>query len=232
LRKCAKYGSFRGKIGEARAGNRRASLRSGVSVLLLHADVSELAERLGHYASRQLPFAMSRALNDTGDAVAKRLNDETLVAFDRPTPFTQRAFAVLKRSDKQTAAVVVGARPIQEEYLRLQVTGGTRIPKGKALLVPRRAELNAYGNLPRSALRRLLARKDVFVARRRDPRTRHLEPGLYQRWDGRLIPLIAFEDQAQYERRFRFEEVAKAEAIARLPDALATRLAEAISTAR
>jgi hypothetical protein len=92
--------------------------------------------------------------------------------------------------------------------------------------------LNAYGNLPRSALRRLLARKDVFVARRRDPRTRHLEPGLYQRWDGRLIQLIAFEEQAQYEPRFPFEEVAKAEAIMRLPDALTTRLVEAIATAR
>jgi hypothetical protein len=201
-------------------------------VLSIHVDVSKLAERLGQYASRQLPFAVSRALNDTGHLVAKRLNDETLVAFDRPTPFTQRAFAVLKPSDKQTLAVLVGARPIQEEYLRLQVTGGTRTPKGRALVVPRRAQLNAYGNLPRSALRRLLARKDVFVARRRDPRTRHLEPGLYQRWDGRLIPLIAFEEQAQYEPRFPFEEVAKAEAIMRLPDALTTRLVEAIATAR
>lgn len=204
----------------------------GVSVLFIRADFNGLAEQLGHYASRQLPFAISRALNDTGDAVAKRLNDETLVAFDRPTPFTQRAFAVLRRSDKQTLAVVVGARPIQAEYLRLQVTGGTRVPKGRALVVPRRAQLDAYGNLPRRALRRLLARDDVFVARRRNPRTRHLKPGLYQRWEGQLVPLIAFEDQAQYERRFRFEEVARAEAVLRLPVALAERLAEAVSTAR
>jgi hypothetical protein len=52
------------------------------------------------------------------------------------TPFTEHGFAILRRARKRSLTTIPGIRRIQPEYLRRQVTGGTRLLEDRALLVP------------------------------------------------------------------------------------------------
>ena len=55
--------------------------------------------------------------------------------------------------------------PTQAEYLRYQIEGGTRTPKGTAIAVPTsNVKLNRYGNLAggQGRIKRLLAKKNTF----------------------------------------------------------------------
>lgn len=186
----------------------------------------------------QLPFATALALNDTAAEVRDAEQTETAKRLDRPTPFTQRGLYV-SRASKRRLTAVVGFKDRQAAYLALQVTGGVRTPKGRALLVPVGARLNKYGNMPRRAVARLLAKADTFVASRSDPKTGHLPPGIYQRVPrgsrgGAPKPklLVAFEDRAKYQPRLRFDYVAQRRAEAVFERKFLARLDQAMRTAR
>lgn len=185
----------------------------------------------------QLPFATALALNDTARDVVEAWQAAAPQIFDRPTPFTERGFAILRRARKRSLTTIPGIRRIQAEYLRLQVTGGTRVPEGQALLVPKGARRNRYGNLPRHYVRTLLRSGQAFVASQDDPRTRHLPPGLYRRRKlrGRAQPpelMVAFVDQATYAPRFDLEGIARQAALPAFPRHLSRRLIEAWGTRR
>ena len=90
-------------------------------------------ERVLHDAMlQQLPFAVSRALNDTAHEVATdALADEMRRAFDRPTRFTLQAFRFDRATKHRLVAVVqpkdrIGGR----HYLYVQKDGGDRPKTG------------------------------------------------------------------------------------------------------
>jgi hypothetical protein len=201
-------------------------------MLTITSDVARAEARFRAMVDRQMPFALSQALNDTGFKVREALGLQMQDDFDRPTPFTLRAFEV-KRATKSTLEARVQARPVQAPYLALQAEGGSRRPERRALVVPGAVKLNKYGNLPRGALKRLLGRPDVFATSTRSPRTSHLAPGIYQRANRmRLKLLISFEDEAQYAPLFDFENAAQAAAMKEIGPAFARRLEAALASAR
>lgn len=159
-------------------------------------DVKTAARQLNRIEKRQIPFATARALSQTAEFAAVNLNNDTRKYLDNPTPFTQRAFRY-KRATKANQTALVFAAPIQDQYLRYAVFGGTRRPKGRAIVLPVNIKRNRYGNMPRGIIRRLLARPDTFsdviggVA------------GIWQRARGKpLRLLVAYESTATYERPF------------------------------
>jgi len=220
-------------------------------------NLPDVEARLTAIALRQMPYAAALALNDTAQDVQDAERAEIGWVFDRPTPFTENAFAV-KRASKETLTASVVAKPIQAAYLGLQVTGGTRRPKKKALVVPVGANLNAFGNLPRKAVARMLANKDNFIASQGNPRTAHLPPGIYKRGlagkrkakagggygtKGRNVPsygkgrstltqLVAWEPDAQYSPLFPFHQVAAATAMRSFGAHFARRWSEAVASAK
>ena len=200
-------------------------------------NLRDFERQLSDALQEQLPFAAALALNDTGADVAEALDREMGDAFDRPTPFTRRGPAILRRASKRSLTVVPGIRRIQSEYLRLQAEGGTRSPTGRALLVPVGARLNRYGNMPRNYVRTLLSSGRAFVASSGDPRTRHLRPGIYRRRAGagsRGAPelLVAFEDSARYLARFDHDGIARRTALRVFEGHLSRRLQAAWATRR
>ncbi|WP_430436851.1 hypothetical protein [Oceanibaculum nanhaiense] len=207
------------------------------------AQVKAAVDRYG----RQAIFATALALTESARDAQRTVTSDLPEIFDSPNPFTQRALAVLPaRKDDLVATVLV--KDQQAEYLGIQETGGARTPKpGAPVFVPKNIRTDRYGNVPARFWRQLdqmLATKayvgaqtysiasrkqvsrhggGVFVASGRNPRTRHLPPGIYERpkvrkaTKGRrkgavtnaqqpLKLLIAFDEQASYKPRFRFQE--------------------------
>lgn len=203
----------------------------GISVIT-PAQYHNAAARL----ERQIPFALSRAINDTARDVVLAQRAVMQEHLDRPTPFTLRGAAVLGYASKARLEAVVGFRPIQAAYLRFQIEGGTRTPKARAILVPaEHARLNRYGNLPKGYVARVLNGKKGFVASRNDPKTRHLPAGIYQRGNKRgdvAKLLVAFEDKADYDPIYPFYETAAKTARAAIVDHFTRNLAQAVASAR
>ena len=125
------------------------------------ADLARMKRLLTDFERRQWPFAAARALTATAQAAQVDTTRGMASAFDRPTPFTERAIAVLPAT-KTTLTAEVFVRPVQARYLGLQEQGGTRQPKRRALVTPAGIRLNKFGNIPNKALRRASARGDAF----------------------------------------------------------------------
>jgi hypothetical protein len=128
---------------------------------------------------KQVRFATSKALNATAKKVQARVVQEMGAAFDRPTPYTLRSFALLKPATKAELTAIVGlkdragakARMPPAELLAHQFNGGGRAWKGLELWLSRAgligageyvapgagARLDRYGNMSRGQVQQLLS---------------------------------------------------------------------------
>jgi hypothetical protein len=203
---------------------------------------------------KQLPFAISKALNDTAFDARKSLGGATRQYFDRPTTFTQKGFQ-LDKSTKRNLEVIVGAEAKRARYLRTQITGGARSQKGFERLflsqitataqLPRDSQfiptslvkLNASGNVSLATLRRIKqglsttnARGGFFVG---TPKGGDRPPGIYRRSRKQLFPyFIAIDQAAQYQPRFPMLEVVGKVYQRRYGGYFRSALERAIATAR
>ncbi|MEN9887943.1 MAG: hypothetical protein RL758_2521 [Pseudomonadota bacterium] len=139
--------------------------------------IPELRQMLGT-AGKQLPFAVSRALNSTAFAINARLKDEMQRVFQGgATPYTLRAFEVAKSSKANLTATVMlrasapsGGGTPYTKALRHLFTSGTRdwkrlegylrarglMPNGLMAVPGRSCPLDSRGNIRRAALREML----------------------------------------------------------------------------
>ena len=180
---------------------------AGVSV-----DTSQLQRRVAALP-KQVRFAtaymLTQLAKDGREAATKRIEH----AFDRPVRFTQSALTI-KPANKANLTSVVLAKYIQAGYLAIQETGGERRPQpGAPVIVPVDIRLNTAGNIPRGKVRREVAKPTTFVSGQDTGRTRHLPPGIYQRFKRpkRKVArppklLVALEKVARYRPRFGFRE--------------------------
>ena len=179
---------------------------------------------------KQARFATAQALTRTAWAVVRAEQAEVDKVFDKPTPFTKRAFGV-ERATPQSLTAVVYIKPRQAEYLAPQIEGGSRPmkrfeqrlsseAKSAGFWVPGKGvKLNAYGNLTLGQLKSIAEglRKsgkfaDTFVG---IPRGHAGAPfGIWARpkhgkAKGVLKPLLVRISQPGYRRRFDFFGVAE-----------------------
>lgn len=132
-------------------------------MIRIRIDDRDVRRALTAFQQRQLPFASAQALT----AVARRVAEAETAAlsrvFDRPTPFTKRAFGVTPaRKSNQLARVF--AKDIQAAYLAPFEFGGTQVlGKKQAILTPRDLQTNQYGNIPRNKIASLKGRPGVFI---------------------------------------------------------------------
>ena len=118
------------------------------------------------------PVDLREAFGDAIDDLAQRARLHVIEAMpahlDRPTPYTLRGIGVLK--SKPGAAepyAEVDVLPQQARYLRYQILGGTRVAGGygttrNGVLIPGSdAPRNAYGNLPRNYVKRMMQQPGV-----------------------------------------------------------------------
>jgi hypothetical protein len=231
--------------------------------ITLDTDFAQIRDRLGNLA-RQADFAASVALNATARHIQAAIPATLRSALDRPTPFTggepsgPRTATYIARADKRKLEAAVLFKARQAEYLQYQVEGGTRYPKRKALRLPSAIETNAFGNLPRNAIKQLLAvaRRERKLTRRQartlrvsrtveifygDPTDIGLPgspPGIYKRvyrpgGRNQLIPLIVMPARpAQYQARIDLGAMAEPIVRREMPREWARALEQALRTAR
>ncbi|MFS8181476.1 hypothetical protein ACMG4P_07920 [Pseudovibrio denitrificans] len=203
------------------------------------ANFGEVARGLTRAEQRQVPFAISLALNDTVQDIKANTEKTLSRRLDRPTPFTKRGLA-LKRASKRNLSALVFFKDKQADYLELQEKGGTRRPTHIALAVPFSQRLNKYGNLAQRTIDRLLKRPDVFQGEINGVEGIWQRPKRGKRRSGSrgtkgrtgLKLLIAYEKSADYQPRLRFREGARKTADARIKHNFRCAMRKAMLTAR
>lgn len=184
--------------------------------MVLASDQQRFERRLDALVRQETPFAIAVALTKTAKDAQAEVERRMPVLLDKPTTFTKRGVGISPARKARPVAQVFVKR-IQAQYLRIQSTGGVRKPRKKVLIHPAGIRKNKFGNIPRTAVGRAMARSDTFVASGRDPRASHLSPGIYQRGKyrkrgagrgrGFVKLLIAFDDAQTYQRRFPFDQI-------------------------
>jgi hypothetical protein len=205
----------------------------------IKADLKPLHRAMIDLGAKQVPFAMSLALNTLAKGVAAdqvELIDET---FDTPTPFTEKAYRI-EVATKAKPIARVAAKDIQASYLEPYVIGGKRsLGTKRGMLAPRGVNLNQYGNLTKGTIGRLKGRPNVFVGAVKTRKGGTIN-GVWQRQPARrtskgaspagpLKLLVQFEDTTPVPKRLPFEQRARAylkrHAAAAFNDALRRALA-------
>ncbi|WP_186136116.1 hypothetical protein [Burkholderia gladioli] len=130
--------------------------------LSVKSDVRALSKKLDALARKQLPFATAQALNGTAEQVRDAQRENMRKVLDKPTPFTLNSVAI-KRASKSNPVALVYVKPIAVSYLLPYEIGGKNKLNSLALLKPVAQKVNQYGNLPRNAIKRLLANPNVFA---------------------------------------------------------------------
>lgn len=209
---------------------------------MINIDVSGLPEvqRALRTAADQVPFALSKAINATAFKVRTAEQGEMRSVFDRPTPWVIRQPRVQKAT-KQTLTATIGSqtaisgRPgVFDKVMAPHVQGGVRLrkpmehelvkagimPAGWVAVAGPSAKLNQYGNISRALWLKLLEEAQLntgsaryFAARQGDPRTRHLRPGIYERYGRKrklMHCIVLFKSQASYRRSVDWELRARA----------------------
>jgi hypothetical protein len=187
---------------------------------IAHDTIDIAAVKFEMMAEAQVPFATSLALNRTAELSLAALRTQLQVVFDRPTPYTLNSLFVQK-STKSKLTVIVGHRPKASSPLLAEIEGGDRRLKStekptESVLIPSRyAKLDGYGNLPSATVKLLRlaieqgtsgsgTRTFVYLPK---GNPRGLAPGVYQRTDRGLMPVVFLHDKASYTKRYDLEGI-------------------------
>jgi len=174
---------------------------------------------------KQLPFATSLALNDTGFDMREAFNKGTLSAFNKPTRLTKIAFLTTK-SKKRNLIVHVFAKDKEgsdaARYLRFGVQGGARPPKGferyfsglpndgtiGSYFMPSKIKRDGFGNVTRANIKKLSAKVSSNKAFIGTPRNSSRPPGIYERDGDKLITrFVTVTNRPSYTGRFNLQVI-------------------------
>lgn len=163
-------------------------------------NIDEVLRKLNGSLKRQIPFAMSKALNDTTFDAKRDLEAGLHRHLDNPTPFTIRAFGV-RRSSKTKLTATIFIKDIQAEYLRYAIDGGRRDKN----VQPVNIRVNKYGNIPGlrggRKIAKLLAKPNTFKANINGT------IGIWQRNKSGLKLLATLDSKPVYKKRYPFEDI-------------------------
>jgi hypothetical protein len=199
-------------------------------------------------AEKQARYAAAVALTRVAYQGQRETPDYLDKALDRPTPFTKRGVYV-ERATPAKLEAVVGFKPVQAQYLRLQEEGGIRPPKARSIALPTAIKLNQFGSIGISELRRLYERAKrgrkatASLKRKLGVSTRvelfvgepghGLPPGIYKRVPKALVPLVVFRrEPVRYRPRMGWKRWAMSQARDRVAGEFARTFAQAMASAR
>lgn len=203
--------------------------------LRVKADIKKATRYLNSVQRKQVPFATAKALTLTAKDAQVNITKTLPKDLHKPTPFTMRGIG-MRPAKKKFLQSSVFVKPIQFDYLKWSIHGGTRHPKHRVIIIGAEGRRrNQYGNTPgfRHLRRNLLAKPNVFEGEING------QAGIWQRKKrsrrnpaGSVTPLAIYVDRAGYSKRLRFFERAEGTARARFPTHFRRELQKALRTAR
>ena len=198
-------------------------------------DVKALQKGLDAFASKQLPFATAQAINAVAKQVQAAQRENMAKVLDRPTPFTVNSVGI-KPANKSSLTAMVYVKDIAAAYLLPYEVGGANKLNARALIKPVDQKANQYGNLPRTTVKRLASKKNVFIGK---VKTKAGEvDGVWQRSKATrgkkagLTLLIKFQDAHEATQRLGYQNVARKVVSASFKRELGAALARAMATAK
>jgi hypothetical protein len=189
---------------------------------------ASLAQTIPPQFRKAAAVAVTRTAWDVREGLMAGMQE----AFDRPSPFTMRAWRVEAAKAAETPVAVVWAAPQQAKYLFWEIEGGKRRTKGfearmglsggEAAIPTSGAARDAYGNMPLSFIKRVAADRNsagqvfsrgngsanrFFVGK---PKGGDRAEGVWARVGNnkRIVPMMFFAQDAQYEERFDMSAIA------------------------
>ncbi|MCP1376032.1 hypothetical protein [Dyella lutea] len=203
--------------------------------LSVRTNVKDISKKLSNLANKQLDFATAQALTTLAKQVQQGEKDNIRKTFKHPKPFTVNAVGV-RGATKRTLTATVFVRPIAAKYLKPYEEGGRHVLPGRALLNPKDIRLDQYGQLTRATLKRLKARRDVFIG---PMQTKHgTINGVWQRvkaskgQPGKLKLLIRFGDALPVTKRLGYAQRARTIIDRGFNRAFGAAMGRALATAR
>ena len=180
-------------------------------------DTKKLERSLSKLERKQIPFAVSGAINKTLFGLKQEQAKQVARELDRPIPFTTKGFLFQKAGKRN----LVGYLYIPEnryKYMKYQIKGGTRLPNSRSIPIgTSNLKRNKYGNLPRKKITTLLSKPDTFSGEingvagiwQRPKRGRQRGGKVGRQGNGGLKLLIAWESSATYTKRFDYYGIGK-----------------------
>lgn len=194
-------------------------------------NIKQVIKGLNDFEKKQVPYATSKAINDTAFKVKDELVSQMKQKLDKPTPFTLRAVKI-KKSNKRTLTAEIYIDDIQADYLKRVYKGGTKMPKKKALVIPTKdIRLNKYGNLTKSKVKNLLSSGNYFEGKVKGKGGERA--GIFRKYkNGRIKQVIAWADSKEDKKLLEFDGVVKSVVKENMDDMFRRALKYAISTAK
>lgn len=191
----------------------------------LRTDLKKLTRTLTRWERKQVPFAISLALNDVAFIYRKyTVNTGYPNAFPRARNkrFANAAFRVQLAKKRDLRSAVYDR--LDRSFLTNHITGRSKRPfKSSALAVPVNAQRTATG---RTRKRDAPTAPGTFVA------DRGRGPAVWRVKRGGLQLLYVLKQRTPINSRFRFYEIGAARARQELPRAFQRAIRRALATAR
>jgi hypothetical protein len=203
---------------------------------------------------KQFPGAVAKALTFTAERVKTRLVSEMKTVFDRPTPYTLNSLYLKSATASSLSSEVflkdaMSKGPGAAKWLGPEIFGGDRnlkrsekafqfsgvLPSGMYAMPGANAELDAYGNMSRGQIMRMLsyfrsaemtagysanttAKKKAAMAKGTrsslgityfalKKRRGNLPPGIYSKVANRIKPVLVFTKKPSYKPRFNYYKI-------------------------
>lgn len=144
-------------------------------------DFDNLLKSVSDIERRQIPFALSLAINRTANKTKDALVHEMRDVFERPTPYTLSSIFI-KPSNKRSLTAIVGLKDTAtkaipaSKFLTAQIVGGARrlkryevalrsigiLPSNYFTVPGQAAKLDAYGNMSKGQIVQILSYFNAF----------------------------------------------------------------------
>jgi hypothetical protein len=169
---------------------------------MITSNFKSFMKSLNDFEKKQIPFAYSKAINDTVYQAKLDLEMELLSKLDRPTKFTQRAVGV-RKANKRDLYAEIFIKDIQASYLKHHYFGITRKPKNKAIATPTKSlRLNKYGNMTKRKIAKMLESDNYFSGEVKGRK------GIFRKYkNGTVKQMITWKDEQPYDKLMNFSEI-------------------------
>jgi hypothetical protein len=214
---------------------------------MFEVDVTALSRVLGALRDDDLPKMARNVLRDLARDVQAAEKEEIQDVFDRPTPYVQNSFRILKKAEAFDLESIVGIENKRiEEALKPSIPAWGSSRRLKAIenraralrllgadqyLVPSKdMKLDRYGNVPRAVAREMMTSLAMQYSGKRGKYTYAYRKGrppklmgiflssrLFTKHPHGALQLVATSKKPEYTKRFRYLEVAVDRAISKVP---------------